>query len=276
MAPAVSIVTTCMGRLAHLREALPTWTGQPGAEVVVVDWSCPEACGDWAAAAFPGVKVVRVPGRAHFHLTAARNAGAAAASGPWLAFLDADVRLDPGFGAAVFPRLQEPAFWLAEGGPKELSGSVLVPRAAFEAAGGYDEALVGWGSEDVDLYRRLAGLGLPRRGFPGGLMACIPHGDDLRVAHAEVKEKDLGWLVNMFYLEAKQALMARQGAALDLATRTALHGEARRAVLESLARGTDAVLELSTGWRRLSGPALVEEKLVFTLRLPGIAEGSGQ
>lgn len=275
MPPRVSLVTTCMGRLAHLRETLPTWTAQPGLEVVLVDWSCPEGSGAWVAAAFPGVKVVQVTGKAHFHLTAARNAGAAAASGDWLAFVDADVRLAPEFGAALFPRLGEPAFWLAEAGPKELSGSVVLPREAFEDLGGYDEALTDWGSEDVDLYRRLAARGLPRRGFPGDLMAPIPHGDDLRVAHAGTKEKDLGWLVNMFYLEAKQALLARQGDGLDLDTRRALHTEARRAVLAALASGTDAVLELSTGWRRLSGPAMVEEKVVFTLRLPSPG-GSGQ
>jgi hypothetical protein len=268
MAPRVSIVSTCMGRLAHLRETLPTWASQPGAEVVVVDWSCPDGAADWVGRTFPDAKAVRVPGQAVFHLTAARNAGAAAATGDWLAFVDADVALAPDFGSQVFPRLGEPAFWLAEGGPKELAGTMLVPRAAFEAAGGYDEAIVGWGSEDVDLYRRLAARGLAKLRFPGALLACIPHGDDLRVAHAEIKEKDLGWLVNLFYLEAKQALMARQGADLDLATRRSLYAEARRAVLAAVPSGQDAVLELSTGWRTLSGPAQVEERLVFTLRLP--------
>lgn len=268
MAPRVSLIATCMGRLAHLRRALPTWTGQPDAEVVLVDWSCPDGSGDWVADAHPEARVVRVPGQPFFHHSAAKNAGAAAARAPWLAFVDADVLLAPDFGERVFPGLVEPAFWVAERGPKELTGTVLCPREAFEAVGGYDEAMVGWGSEDVDFFRRLAARGLPKRTFPADLLTGLPHGDELRVAHTPLKDKDAGWLVNMLYLEAKRALLERQGGELALSVRRSLHAEAQRAVLDSLRGGGDAVLELSTGWRTLSGPAQVEEKLVFTLRLP--------
>jgi glycosyltransferase involved in cell wall biosynthesis len=266
--PRVSFITTCMGRLAHLRQTLPTWLVQPDSEVVVVDWSCPQGAGDWVEAAHPAARVVRVPGEAHFHLTRARNAGAAAATGEWLCFIDADVRMDPRFGAEVFPGLGEPARWGADGGPKEISGTVLCPRAPFEAIGGYDEAIQDWGSEDVDLYRRLAWLGIPGRSFPGRLLAPIEHGDELRVEHAVLKDKNLGWLVNMFYMEAKSVMMRMHGGELDLATRKGVYAEARKAVLESAATGRDGQLELSTGWQTLSGPAQVEHKLVFNLRYP--------
>ena len=112
--PLVSYISTCMGRLEHLRRALPTWLAQPDSEVVVVDWSCPDGSGDWVKAHHAQAGVVRVPGRAHFNLAAARNAGAARASGRWLCFVDADVLLDPGFSVLVHPLLDPAAYLLSE------------------------------------------------------------------------------------------------------------------------------------------------------------------
>ena len=43
----ICIITTCMGRLAHLRQSLPSFTAQPDTSVVVVDYSCPERSGEW-------------------------------------------------------------------------------------------------------------------------------------------------------------------------------------------------------------------------------------
>src|SRR5690348_7938147 len=101
--PEISLLTTCMGRLAHLRESLPAAAAQPRAGCVLVDYSCPDRCGNWAEAAFPQVNVVRVAGRSRWNVCEARNAAAAAASAPWLCFFDADVVLDPAFVEYVRP-----------------------------------------------------------------------------------------------------------------------------------------------------------------------------
>ena len=61
-----SIVTTCKGRLAHLKQSLPAMLAQDGAEVVVVDYCCPERAGDWVESAFPSVQVVRADGEEGF------------------------------------------------------------------------------------------------------------------------------------------------------------------------------------------------------------------
>ena len=88
----ITFVTTCRGRLRHLRETLPTFVRQPDAAVVVVDYSCPEACGDWVEANFPHVEVVRSPDSPRFELSRARNLGAARVRSPWICFIDADTR----------------------------------------------------------------------------------------------------------------------------------------------------------------------------------------
>ena len=63
MTPKYSIVTTCMGRLDHLKESLPAMLAQPDSEVIVVDYSCPQGTGDYVAKHFPAARVVRVEGR---------------------------------------------------------------------------------------------------------------------------------------------------------------------------------------------------------------------
>src|SRR5262249_30464906 len=84
----LTFVTVCMGRLSFLRQTLGRMVGQPDCATVVVDYSCPEASGDWAEANHPEARVVRVPGRRTLSVTAARNAGAAVADTPWLCFVD--------------------------------------------------------------------------------------------------------------------------------------------------------------------------------------------
>jgi len=49
MAPKFSIVTTCKGRLGNLQQSLPTFVAQAAAEVVVVDYDCPESTGRTSA-----------------------------------------------------------------------------------------------------------------------------------------------------------------------------------------------------------------------------------
>ena len=58
MTPKFSIITTCMGRLDHLKQTLPRLLEQPDCEVIVVDWSCPQDTAGYVAKHFPAVNVV--------------------------------------------------------------------------------------------------------------------------------------------------------------------------------------------------------------------------
>lgn len=273
--PLLSIISTCMGRLEHLQRTLPTWLAQPDAEVMVVDWSCPDGSGDWVAASLPEAAVVRVPGRRHFNLSAARNAGAAAARGAWLCFVDADVQLTAGFGDVIRPLLDPDAFLTAQGGPHELMGTAVVPAAAFRDVEGYDEALEGWGSEDWDLYTRLLWRGLERRRYSHEVLVPLPHGEAARVAHAELKDKGVNWLVNRAYLEAKWNFMKLQRRDLPLEERKSLYAHVRETLLAGLERGELPSLEFSLGWSRLITGVEVENRFVLNLR-PGPAPPPGR
>ena len=87
----------------------------------------------------------------------------------------------PDFLAEVAALLRRDSYFRAEpGSPMDLMGTVLIPRQAFEAVGGYDEAMEGWGGEDHDLYLRLQRAGLTRAAFPGRLLHALPHDDAAR------------------------------------------------------------------------------------------------
>lgn len=229
----ISAITTCKGRLAHLKATLPRLIAEPFAEVIVVDYDCPEATGDWVAAEFPAARLVRVQDAPIFHVARARNLGAAVARAPWLLFVDADVRLAPGFLAAAADRLAPGVFVVASPpAARDLTGTMFVSRADFEAVGGYDEAIQGWGSEDEDLVDQLELLGRRQACFDAATAAPIPHEDELRTRHHQIKDAALGNEINFLYRIVKRDLF-RQGQSLDLRTRQAIHAQVASAYLST-------------------------------------------
>jgi len=163
-------------------------------ETIVVDDGSTDETADFVAEHFPWVKLLRLD---PCGLSAARNAGAAAASGDVLAFTDDDcepdgewlVRLnrvfvDGRFAAAGGPNLPpRPRSWreavvcAAPGAPshvmlddeeaEHLPGcNLVVSKAAFEAIGGFDPQFHTAG-DDVDFCWRLRDAGY-RLGFAPG------------------------------------------------------------------------------------------------------------
>ncbi len=187
--PSVSVVVPVRDREAQLGACLASLARlrYPAGrlEVVVVD------DGSARPTAVPdGVRLVRRERPAG--PAAARNAGAAASGSDLLAFVDSDCVVEPGWLASLVPELADPAVaavggrvlgagsrtWLerydavrspldlgparAEARPRRpvpylVTANLVVRRAAFEAAGGFDEALRC--GEDVDLCWRLAAAG---------------------------------------------------------------------------------------------------------------------
>lgn len=237
--PTVTAITTCKGRLEHLKASLPALMALPDCEVVVVDYGCPEGAGGWVEENHPAARVVRAGEQPVFNLSKARNLGAAGAMGEWLLFLDADVMLGEAFAGTVWPMLAAGGYLRGANPDSGLNGSAIVPAAAFRAIGGYDEVFEGWGSEDVELYGRLALAGVKARAFPDGLAATIPHDNALRARFHADQDLRANSVVNALYGTAKLDLM-RQGLRLDEAQRRELYGQARTAAAKP-----DGVLEVT-------------------------------
>lgn len=174
--------------LAALKAALAA-TAAPGraAELVVVDNNSTDATAALAAAA--GAQVVTEPVN---QISRARNAGAAAASGEWLLFVDADSEVSTGLMTALWEQVEggrvigAGSTLAMPGVPwwaslmlrswngisrtcRWAAGSLLLVRSAdFLSVGGFSEQL--YAAEEIDLSRRLK-----RRARRQGLGFVILH-----------------------------------------------------------------------------------------------------
>jgi glycosyltransferase involved in cell wall biosynthesis len=243
----ICCITTCMGRLEHLKQSLPRIANQPDVSVVVVDYSCPDGAGAWVEANFPQVRVVRVEGETVFSRSRARNIGAAAADAPWLAFVDADVLVDPGFSTTVRPLLKPGRFYRPHPTAPQTFGFVIVERSAFEAMGGYDETFVGWGSEDTDMLQMLEFERLQPTHFPGSLLDEIPHTNELR---AKFQGGDDLWLrgqINSVYRGIKTDFRRLLNRRLTADERLSIYAEISRVLTQ-----TDKMDRFAPSWIRIN------------------------
>lgn len=263
----ISVVITCKGRLEHLRRTLPLLAGSlTDAEIILVDYDCPERCGDWAEANVPGVRVVRVQGRPVFNLAKARNLGIARATAPWLLLADADVLFNAPLPASMASLMRTPAILLPDPRPAELYGTVLVPRADTLAVGAYDETFEGWGAEDEDFLMRLEDRGLPRRRFDGAGIAVISHDDALRSQFHD-RGRALAWTLNCLYLAAKHDLL-RLDQRLSAKGRQALYDSLRQELDRAASQG-DALRQQVHFRRDRIGGLEVSTALAYVAELDG-------
>jgi hypothetical protein len=269
----ITFVTTCRGRLSHLRETLPLLVAQPGAAVVVVDYGCPERSGDWVEAHFPAVTVVRSPESPRFEIARARNLGAAQVRSPWICLIDADIRVAPDFCARIEPLLAAKRFYIAEPRTGETWGTCICSKSDFDLIGGYDDVLQNWGKEDEDFYSRLVLAGVIYAAFPGELIGVITHDDSERVAHFELKDRWFSESINHVYCRAKIDLMLLQHQPLSLDARQRLYAQVRSAVMAARdsAKPMNIGLTFLTQDTRSCGP--LECKLLYTLPQP---QGDGR
>jgi glycosyltransferase involved in cell wall biosynthesis len=179
--PVVSIVIPARNAGQTIGPLLDDLAAGPGdrAEVIVVD----DASDDDTAATvgavalrFPGARLVRGEGRGP---AAARNLGAGHATGAWLAFVDADVRLPAGWLARGLAATEQPVdvvegvlqpqggddrglvrhAAVSDGGGVFVSANLWVRREWFDQVGGFDEGYRAPWREDTDLGWRLVDAG---------------------------------------------------------------------------------------------------------------------
>ena len=246
-----SIITTCKGRLHHLKQTLPAFVQQADAEVVVVDYDCPDKTADYVRANFPTVKVVQLADRPIFNLSKARNAGVEVATGEIFIFLDADILPASDFTekAASLPAETYGEFIFTN----DVRGSCVVPAAQFHLVGGYDEVILGYGAEDLDLYLRLRLAGLKRDVLSETLIEkVIRNTGRERVQFIDVGKK-LGFARGVLYREAKSLLLRFElKCELDIKLRQAIW---------------DRVDEI------IHSPDVFENKLYLEIPLPEIKAG---
>ncbi len=180
--PAVSVVVPVLDAMAYLPRTVPALLAEArvrGAEVLFVDNGSTDGSYEY----LQSLKDVRVLRRSGGTIGALRNHAARHARGAWLAFVDADCIVSPGYlrtalevlartgaaaiGCETIP--PAPAHWIEAAwhalhfvGRERyvrtlFSAGLVVSRAAFEQVGGFRETLVT--GEDAELGLRLDAAG---------------------------------------------------------------------------------------------------------------------
>lgn len=279
----VAVVVPVHDRPHLLRRAVDSVLAQQGgtAEVVVVDDS-PEGLDPALLENDPGrsVRTVRSPFR---HACRSRNLGARETDADWLAFLDHDDWLEPGWLAALVAARGEPArraaitfcaavYREASGkavrtlrpaplGPAYgnrtalfLAGAFLVRRDVFWAAGGYDEDLPA--SQQSELGLRLAPV-LAAGGWSSGAT------DEVLVNLESRPKGERKLRQDAAVAAACQRILARHAEAL--ATDAVAHASLHRTAARSCAR-LGRLAEALHHWRRA---ARIEPLHRSNLTFPG-------
>jgi GT2 family glycosyltransferase len=132
-ATAFSVIVCCRNgrdRIGACLCSLMQLRGEPP-EILVVDDGSTDGTGDMVARDFPGVRLLRTEAAG---LSAARNAGAAAATRPLLAFTDDDCEADPDWLVELAAGLADG--WDAVGGPNLAPPPADLAAAVITAAPG--------------------------------------------------------------------------------------------------------------------------------------------
>ena len=268
LATSVCFVTTCKGRLEHLKQTLPLLDELANARCVVVDYGCPEGSGNWVQENFPDVHVEFVTDDAEFCLSRARNIGAAAAATPWLCFIDADIRIRPEFALWLQQSRKTNGIYRAEPTESAMWGTMICRAENFFAVGGYDEVIRGWGGEDDDLYLRMRSAGNVDMGFPAELLDPISHTDALRTKFYPIKHHAIQHRINFLYTHLKNDIGHFAPEFLTITGRQQIMAEASKTVLGASGGSNPAHFEVELA--NLGIPQLlnwvVSRKIVYDMQ----------
>lgn len=184
----ITAIITCMGRREHLETTL-AFALQTFDKVIVVDWSCPQGSGEYAAS--EGASVAYKYGEKFFSGSRAKNYGAKLVTTEYVAFIDADTMCMPGLKEEIASLIGPNRMLLSarthDGQDvNDTVGFLICQTARFRAVGGFDETWIGWGAEDIHLRGKLfldERLEVVR--LSGMVLGAIAHGNDIRSENRE-------------------------------------------------------------------------------------------
>lgn len=188
-----AIIVTCKGRLKFLKKCITGMCNQNthyNYKVVVVDYGCPDRTTEYFYQnPLPNLQIIEVLDNTEkFNISRARNIGAIHTNAKVLAFLDADNMISsnwmtdsvtPIVNGTVDATFPFKAF-KTDGAQYFGDGMINVNREVFINLRGYDEDMIGYGWEDIDLGERLRETVKFRRYYAKEILTVIEHSDELR------------------------------------------------------------------------------------------------
>lgn len=210
-----AFITTCMERLSHAQVSaffLEPWIDGIQNHFIFVDFACPENSGAVIKHMLPHANIVQVPRPKNdeevlFHKSLAQNLGARRAKqlADYFVFIDADTLVSPALMEFIFEHACSDRFmiFLPPKEKRDLCGFLGVSAQAFSDVRGFDERMVGWGAEDLDMRLRLfLTTQMPWTEVPSHMAHNIEHSDDLRTRYSPFENKKASNHHNLQILDA--------------------------------------------------------------------------
>ncbi len=183
----LSVITVCMNRQQHLQVTAARVAESPHhQEHLVLDWSSSEPLRRDQLPDDSRIRLERVEGEPRWNLCRAYNIAAKLARGDIFLKLDADCWPEH-IDQDLHLKTLSDVCWFGSGSDGRL-GQFLMSRSAFEAVGGFNELLVGYGFDDKDLKARLQSLGFVIELLPEASLGVIPHSIHERVSRTDVDD----------------------------------------------------------------------------------------
>ena len=183
----LSVITVCMNRQQHLKVTAARVAESPHhQEHLVLDWSSSEPLRRDQLPDDSRIRLERVDGEPRWNLCRAYNIAAKLARGDIFLKLDADCWPEH-IDQDLHLKTVSDICWFGSGSDGRL-GQFLMSRSAFEAVGGFNELLVGYGFDDKDLKARLQSLGFVIELLPEASLGVIPHSIHERVSRTDVED----------------------------------------------------------------------------------------
>jgi glycosyltransferase involved in cell wall biosynthesis len=163
----ISFCTVSMNRLHHLRLTLPKNIkdniGYNNIEFIVIDYNSTDGLQDWILNEMQDyleqgiLKFYRTEEPVYFNRSHSRNMAFNKALGDIICNIDADNYTGPLFANYVSDvfSLNKDCFVTAEYCVRDSMGRLCVSAKDYHRIRGYNEALEGYGYDDVDIYKRL-------------------------------------------------------------------------------------------------------------------------
>jgi hypothetical protein len=191
----VTITTGSKDRLAHLRQALPTWLALSEVDtVILVDWGSSDPLMDGLADIKDSrVHIVRVIDEPYWCNAKCHNLEVRLAGNYGLLLrLDNDVLVRRDF-FTQHPYIEK-SFYAVDwrqvpphlDDKRNLAGTLLIELSQLWKVHGYNERLIHYGREDDELYDRLVSSGLAWKICNLDTLEHIPHDDASRLVHLQI------------------------------------------------------------------------------------------
>ena len=198
MTPGLTFCTSAMGRAMDVQNNLVrSMTANPGAKFVLLNYSSLDHLDRWAKQALPlyierGQLTYAIYwGAEYWQPSHARNVAAHLVETRLMCNLDADNFAPAGFDGWLLSQYSTGQKLLVSRKADSSYGRIAIDTELFRSLGGYNEAMTGYGWEDVDLEERALASGIKAAVIPAEFLVCTEQSRAIKTENYPPKDCNL-------------------------------------------------------------------------------------